>query len=131
GAADTEPAISLGTGTIGVYTETVVLDPTDTNATGYSQPQNDVTLTVTGTIVPMPLPPPPSMPTATAWGDVHLTTFDGLYYNFQAVGEFTLAKSTVAGDSFNVQIRTAQYGGSSVSVMEQVAAGVGDNQHVT
>ena len=125
GAADTEPVVQLNTGTIGVYTETVVLDPTDTNPTGYSQPQNDVTLTVTGTIVPMPLPPPPTIPTATAWGDVHLTTFDGLYYNFQAVGEFTLAKSTVAGDSFNVQIRTTQYGGSSVSVMDQVAAGIG------
>ena len=131
GAADTEPAIELGTGTIGVYTETVVLDPTDTNDSGYSQPQNDVTLTVTGTIVPAPLPPPPSLPTATAWGDVHLTTFDGLYYNFQAVGEFTLARSTVAGDNFNVQIRTTQYGGSSVSVIDQVAAGFGDDQHVT
>ena len=125
GAADTEPAIELGTGTIGVYTETIVLDPTDTNSSGYSQPQNDVTLTVTGTIVPMPLAPPPSMPTATAWGDVHLTTFDGLYYNFQAVGEFTLARSTVAGDSFNVQIRTTQYDGSSVSVIDQVAVGIG------
>ena len=31
-------------------------------------------------------------------GDVHLTTFDGLLYNFQAVGEFVLAKSTAPGE---------------------------------
>jgi hypothetical protein len=133
GTADTEPVVSLNTGTIGVFTETVVLDPTDTNATGYSGPMNDVTLTVTGTIVPAPLPPPPPLPTAIAWGDVHLTTFDGLYYNFMAVGEFTLAKSTVSGDGFDVQIRTEQYNDSSVSVIDQVAVGFGsdDDQHVT
>ena len=95
-----------------MFTETVVLQPTDTNPSGYSQVQNNVTVVVTGTIV---APPPLPVPTAIAWGDVHLTTFDGLYYNFQAEGEFTLAKSTVAGDDFDVQIRTEQYGaGSSV-----------------
>jgi hypothetical protein len=71
------------------------------------------------------------VPTAIAWGDVHLTTFDGLYYNFQAVGEFTLAKSTVAGDSYDVQIRTEQYSpGASVSVMNEIAVALG-NQSVT
>jgi hypothetical protein len=131
GSADTEPVISLNTGTIGVFTETVVLQPTDTNPSGYSQVENDVTVTVTGTIVAPPPPPPPPVPTAIAWGDVHLTTFDGLYYNFQAEGEFTLAKSTVAGDGFDVQIRTEPYGaGSSVSVIDQIAAGLG-NQSVT
>ncbi|HEY1935546.1 MAG TPA: VWD domain-containing protein [Acetobacteraceae bacterium] len=132
GAADTEPVVTLNTGTIGVFTETVVLDPTDTNPSGYSAPLNDVTLTVTGTIVPMPLPPPPSVPTATAWGDVHITTFDGLLYNFQAVGEFTLAKSTLAGDNFNVQIRTKQWSpGAAVSVIDQVAAGIDPGDSVT
>ncbi len=131
GAADSEPVITLNTGTIGVFTETVVLDPTDTNASGYSAVQSDVTVTVTGTIVAPPPPPPPPVPTAIAWGDVHLTTFDGLYYDFQAVGEFTLAKSTVAGDSYDVQIRTTQYGpGAAVSVIDQVAAALGD-QSVT
>ena len=67
------------------------------------------------------------------WGDVHLTTFDGLHYDFQAAGEFVLAKSKVSGDFFQVQIRLAPYdfGGSvpaskvSVSVTTQLAAQVG------
>jgi hypothetical protein len=132
GAKDAEPVIQLNTGTIGVFTEQVVLHPIDTNPSGYSQVENNVTVMVTGTIVaPPPPPPPPPVPTAIAWGDVHLTAFDGLYYNFQAVGEFMLAKSTVAGDSFDVQIRTAQYGsGSSVSVIDQIAAALG-NESVT
>ena len=123
--------ISLNTGTIGVFTETVVLDPTDTNPSGYSAVQSDITLQVTGTIVAPPPPPPPPLPIGIAWGDVHLTTFDGLYYNFQAEGEFTLAKSTRSGDSYDVQIRTTPYGtGSSVSVIDEVAAALG-NQSVT
>ncbi len=126
---DSAPVVRLGTGTIGVYTETVVLAPQDTNASGYSLAMNAVTLTVTGSIVPMPLPPPPSVPTGTAWGDVHITTFDGLFYNFQAAGEFTLARSTLAHDSLDVQIRTEQWSpGASVSVIDMVAAGVGTDR---
>ena len=129
GTDDGKPVVRLNTGTIGVYTETVVLTPQDTNRSGYSATMNDVTLTVTGTIVPMPLPPPPSVPTGTAWGDVHFTTFDGLYYDFQAVGEFTLAKSTLANDSFDVQIRTEQWSPrSTVSVIDEVAASIGSHR---
>ncbi len=36
-------------------------------------------------------------------GDPHLTTIDGLHYDFQTVGEFTLAQSTT--DNFLVQVR--------------------------
>lgn len=36
-------------------------------------------------------------------GDPHLVTFDGKYYDMQAVGEFTLARSTV--DDFEIQAR--------------------------
>jgi len=39
---------------------------------------------------------------ATSVGDTHLTTFDGLYYDFQAFGDFVLAQS---GSDFEVQTR--------------------------
>jgi hypothetical protein len=39
---------------------------------------------------------------ATSVGDTHLTTFDGLYYDFQAYGDFILAQS---GSNFEVQTR--------------------------
>ena len=41
---------------------------------------------------------------ATSIGDTHLTTFDGLYYDFQASGEFLLAQD---GPEFVVQTRQA------------------------
>ena len=41
-------------------------------------------------------------PAATGFGrgDVHLTTYDGLHYDFQAAGEFILTQSTLFGDLF-------------------------------
>ena len=49
--------------------------------------------------------------------------------DFQAVGEFVLAKSTAPGDSFQVQIRTAPwYQGAFASVTVAVAASVGANR---
>ena len=130
GTADNAPVIKLNTGTIGVYTETVVLTPSDTNATGYSAVENNVTLTVTGTIVPMVFNGPGTgIKEGSLFGDVHITTFDGLYYNFQAAGEFTAAKSTLAGDSMDVQVRTRQWSpGAAVSVIDAVAAGIGNDR---
>ena len=62
-------------------------------------------------------PPPPIIPGGSGNGDVHITTYDGLHYDFQAAGEFVLAQSTAAGDSFQVQIRLQPwYSGASVSV---------------
>ncbi len=62
-------------------------------------------------------------------GDVHLTTYDGLYYNFQAAGEFILAKSTQPGDSFQVQIRLQPWHTSaSVSVITEAAVAVGTHR---
>ncbi len=84
---------------------------------------------VTGLLL-TPIPyPPGSGPNGGGWGDVHLTTFDGLHYDFQAAGEFVLSKSTAAGDSFQVQIRLQPYGTStSVSVTTQLAAEVGSDR---
>ncbi len=45
------------------------------------------------------------------WGDVHLKTFDGKAYDFQAVGEFILVKSLV--DDFQVQTRQEAWGNST------------------
>ena len=64
-----------------------------------------------------------------ATGDPHLITFDGLHYNMQATGEFTLAKSTVAGNSFDVQIRTRSWhDGSAAAVVSEVAAEIGSTR---
>jgi hypothetical protein len=50
GAADTSPIITLTTGTIGTYTETIVVTTTGTNSSGYSGALAPETLIVTGTV---------------------------------------------------------------------------------
>jgi hypothetical protein len=121
--------VELTTYKVGTFTETFTVDATSTDPTDGVTTLTPETVTVTGTILPPPPAPAPVAPTAVAWGDVHITTFDGLLYNFQAEGEFTLAKSTIGDDSYNVQIRLAPYSpGASVSVITQVAASVGDDK---
>ena len=57
GAGDTAPTVSLATGTTGTFTETITLDPTGSNASGYSGALAPETLTVTAqVIVPVQLP---------------------------------------------------------------------------
>lgn len=59
-----------------------------------------------------------------AFGDPHLLTLDGSPFDFQAVGEFVLVRSTV--DDFTVQIRTAPIAaGASISVVVGAAIGTG------
>lgn len=71
-----------------------------------------------------PLPPDPPAPQGTSWGDPHLVTFDGLAYDFQAVGEFVLVRSL--DDSLQVQIRTKPWLSSrDISVMSAAAVAVG------
>ena len=87
--------ISLSTATPGAFSETIVLTPTDTSVAGINMVRSTETITVNGTITP----------TGTAQGDVHLVMFDGLHYDLQGEGDYVLARSTVAGDSFSVQMR--------------------------
>ncbi|HEY1941250.1 MAG TPA: VWD domain-containing protein [Roseiarcus sp.] len=65
-------------------------------------------------------------PTGTGWGDVHMVTFQGLHYDFQAVGDFTLVKGTTSADPFDVEIRTSPWA-SMISVTTEIAAQVGGN----
>jgi RHS repeat-associated protein len=57
-------------------------------------------------------------------GDPHLTTLDGINYDFQSVGEFTLVKSTT--DDFEIQTRHQPWlGSTSVSVNSAIALKLG------
>lgn len=65
------------------------------------------------------------------WGDPHLTTFDGIAYDFQGAGEFVIVEGT-GGNDFMVQGRQAPWGGSStrVTVYTAIAAKIGDDRVV-
>jgi hypothetical protein len=60
-------------------------------------------------------------------GDVHMVTFDGLAYDFQAVGDFVAVASTDAGHPWQVQIRTDSFPGAT-SVTTGLAAAFGDHR---
>jgi uncharacterized membrane protein len=63
--------------------------------------------------------------TGSATGDPHFTTYDGVHYDYQGVGDFVLARSTVPGDQFDVQVRTTESfwnGSVPVSFMMEAAA---------
>jgi hypothetical protein len=53
----------------------------------------------------------------------------GLHYDLQVPGEFVLTRSTVAGDSFDVQIRTSPLDDRpAASIISQVAVKLGDHR---
>ena len=53
GQADVAPTVSLSTGTIGTFTETITLTSTGSNSGGYSGALAAETLTIIGTVTPM------------------------------------------------------------------------------
>ena len=57
-----------------------------------------------------------------ATGDPHFTTYDGVHYDYQGVGDFLLTRSTVPGDQFDVQVRTRSYNDGTVTIMSEAAA---------
>ena len=57
------------------------------------------------------------------WGDPHMITLDGAYYNFQGVGEFVFARSD--SRDFDIQFRTKAYG-SRISVISAQAVRSGN-----
>ena len=58
-------------------------------------------------------------------GDVHMMTFDGLRYDFQAVGEFVAVKWTDPGTPLQIQIETAGIHGVA-SITTALAAAFGN-----
>jgi len=71
--------------------------------------------------------PDPHRPNGDSSGDTHLVTFDGLRYDFQAIGEYVLVKSTK--DDFMIQTRQVPPKGlRNVSVNQAVATKIGDRR---
>ena len=62
-------------------------------ASGFTAPLTPITLTITDTLEL------PGMIYSQAWGDVHIITYNGLKYDFQATGDYVLAESRVPGDN--------------------------------
>jgi T5SS/PEP-CTERM-associated repeat protein len=60
-------------------------------------------------------------------GDVHMITFDGLHYDFQAVGDFVAVQSADPGNAWEVQIRTSAWP-NATSLTTTVGALVGDDR---
>lgn len=72
-----------------------------------------------------PPPPPPGGGGGGSWGDVHVISHDGLLFDFQAGGEFVLARAT-AGAPFQVQARQEPIGDQlSLSYNTAIATEIG------
>jgi hypothetical protein len=118
GSADALGSITVSTANTGTLSETITLTPTDVNSDAFSKVQTPITLMVNAVVIG----------NGTASGDVHLVTFDGLHYDFQADGDYVLTRSTVAGNPFQIQIHTDAYPLNDLaSVITQAAADVGGN----
>ncbi len=61
-----------------------------------------------------------------AAGDVHLTSFEGVKYDFQATGEFVLVASTNPLRPFEVQVQELAWG-NLASVTTEVGVRIGDD----
>jgi hypothetical protein len=111
GHADTSPTISLGTGALGTYTETIVVYGTGSNASGYSGALAPETLTVTGTVVAAAARPTPDIASV---GSVN-PDFSAMNFVSPA-GQANAARSapvTPAGDGFESGL--TGWGGASIA----------------
>lgn len=61
-------------------------------------------------------------PQTVTWGDPHLITLDRLKYDFQSMGEFVLAKSSVS--DLEIQVRQKKFRNDNITVNSAVAANV-------
>lgn len=125
GAGASYQGIQVNTTAIkfGENDEIITFTPVDSNNSGFTSTLAPITLTIQDTVVP------PNMVYSYAYGDVHIITYNGLMYNFQGEGEFTLAKSRVPTDSFDIQMRLQPWStGASVTVISQVAVSVGTDK---
>ncbi len=76
-------------------------------------------------------PAPPPGVEADVFGDPHIVTLDGLGYDFQAVGEFTLIEGSDPSDPFEIQVRTAPTPGSDLVSVNTAMATVVDGHRVS
>ena len=136
---DSEVYLSSDNGT-GFFTEELTLYASGYNENDYTDPDPQIlTVTVEGDVVPSPPPPPPPPPEPPpspppghhggSGGDTHVYTFDGTRYDFQAQGEFVLARNKT--DGFQVQVRlTPTSETASVSYIQMVGVAVGTHDVV-
>lgn len=68
------------------------------------------------------------LPRGNCWGDPHMTTIDGLKYEFQPIGEFIYATDN---KTYTVQMRTAQVGTMAVSIVNALAIGFKDGSKIS
>ena len=127
GRFNASSVITLDTSNVGTFSEDIgvagySVNPSDMAGT----PLQPVKLHYTFTVVDNPN----RNPSGGGHGDVHLYTFDNLRYEFQAVGDFVLAKSTRAGDNFEVDIRTEAWNpaNGSASVTREAAVETGTHR---
>ena len=79
---------------------------------------------VAGNVSPTSSGAPVTVTVGGGHGDVHMVCFDGLTYDFQAVGDFVAVQSTDAGNPWQVQIRTDSFPGAT-SITTALAATLG------
>ena len=112
--------VSINQKKFGGNSETITFNPVDTNLSGFSAPLPQITLTIADTLEV------PGMVYSQAWGDVHIITYNGLKYDFQASGDYVLAKSRISGDSFQIQLELEPwFTGASVTTIHAVAIALG------